>query len=386
MRLLLHPQTGPGKESGVNKGKKAQLSRGPVVATWLGFAGSTGLGDRARTLHIGIKYGDRKSVPSADGKSALPRSAIDYILADNVILPPDSDSGRACTEHLVFLPSGCYQPQDEYQAADAYADADEEALSRIAVRGPAQPWKALAPEEVLRRKAALALDMGATSDTQARRAAAGPWVACLNRVSKITPDAFTSYLQLLLTVPQARLVLLQDSTEVTRELRAVAAMHGVHSERILFFPRASKARYMEALQLSALFADTRAYGSHTVASDALFMGLPVLTLPGKSFASRVGASLNVAADAQETTAACERSWIQTGMRLLQSHSLTAELHDKVGHSARGTANPRIFNSTAFAGGLERTYNGLHELAQMVPAGEPMRFHLFFESSLRQLAN
>eukprot|EP00606_Chrysophyceae_sp_TOSAG23-5_P001218 GSChrysophyteH2.ASY1.ANO1.266.1 assembled CDS len=279
-----------------------------VVATWLGFASTTG------------------------------PAPIDFLMADAIVLPPDSPVGRACTEYLVYLPGGCYQPQDEYQASK---------------------------REMLR---VMHADMSSSSDSSSI------WVACLNRISKITPTALLSYLQLLAEVPRAKLVLLEDEEEVNTHLREQAAAHGILPSRLLFFPRATKEKYMQLLRLCDLYLDTRIYGSHTVASDAIFSGLPVLTLPGASFASRVGASLNHAAGADEMTPLSER------------HILLKQLHKKTSTVVRAqlqtlTHTQTLFNSTAFATGLERAYQGMHELGAYAGKG-PVSHHLFFESSLR----
>jgi len=345
----------------------------PIVATWLGFAGTSGLGDRAKTAHVTAKYGRR-------APGAAKRAAIDYIFADSTVLPPDSSAARACAEHIVYLPGGCYQSQDEYQAADTASEPVPAEIERIAQRAAVEPLPVRDELELLRLKAQLAVTMG-VKEAESMKIAANPWVSCLNRVSKISPDVFRAFLQLLVEVPSSRLVLLQDSAEVTRELRRVAVAHGVRPARLLFFPRAPKALYMQLLSVSSIFADTRAYGSHTVGSDAMFVGLPVITVPGMTFASRVGASLNSAAGTNEMTVLSERAWLATGARLLKSPPLLAAMHHKVAAAARGAANTHLFNSTVFASGLERTYQGLHELARLSDNG-PATKHLFFDSSLR----
>lgn len=349
----------------------------PIVATWLGFAGTSGLGDRVRTAHVTAKYGRRPNSPPAKPGS---RAAIDYLMADTTVLPPDSSAARACTEYIVYLPGGCYQPQDEYQAADTINEPDVTELERIAQKAAVEPLHVLDANELLLLKAQLAETMG-VKEGESSKIATSPWVACLNRVSKISPDVFRAFLQLLIEVPTARLVLLQDSVQVTRELRRVAVAHGVRPARLLFFPRAPKALYMQLLSVSSIFADTRAYGSHTVASDAMFVGLPVLTVPGTTFASRVGASLNLAAKTTEMTALSERAWLAAGVRLLRSRYLLEGMHRKVANAARGAQNTQLFNSTMFAAGLERAYMGMSELARRPNSG-PVTKHLFFDSSLR----
>eukprot|EP00605_Chrysophyceae_sp_TOSAG23-4_P000996 GSChrysophyteH1.ASY1.ANO1.1097.1 assembled CDS len=270
---------------------------------------------------------------------------VDFLMVDNIVVPPDSSAGRAYSEHLVYLPGGCYQPQDEYQAISV---ADEENDENI------------------------------LSGTESI------WLACLNRISKITPTAFASFMQLLQVIPRSKLILLEDEEAVNKSLRRYATSQGISSERILFFPRADKSMYMDLLRVSNLYLDTRIYGSHTVASDAMYQGLPVLTIPGSTFASRVSASLNTAMKTEELITHSERSWLASASRILRNQkqsNLQQALRKKVGNNARSSDHSQLFNSKAFAYNLERTYQSMYELGRMSKGGS-MEYHLFFESSLR----
>ena len=66
---------------------------------------------------------------------------------------------------------------------------------------------------------------------------------------------------------------------------------GLAAERLIFAPRVSPERYRARLALADLFLDTFPYNAGTIASDALRMGLPLLTLQGRAFAARMAASL-----------------------------------------------------------------------------------------------
>jgi predicted O-linked N-acetylglucosamine transferase (SPINDLY family) len=75
--------------------------------------------------------------------------------------------------------------------------------------------------------------------------------------------------------------------------------HGVNGERLIFAPKLANAHHLARYPLADLFLDTAPYGAHTTASDALWMGVPVLTWSGRCFASRVCGSLLRAADLPE---------------------------------------------------------------------------------------
>jgi predicted O-linked N-acetylglucosamine transferase (SPINDLY family) len=74
-------------------------------------------------------------------------------------------------------------------------------------------------------------------------------------------------------------------------LRARARMAGIDQARVLFAERVDPAEYKARLALPELFLDTFLYSAGTLASDAIRMGLPLVTLSGESFASRMAARL-----------------------------------------------------------------------------------------------
>jgi predicted O-linked N-acetylglucosamine transferase (SPINDLY family) len=114
---------------------------------------------------------------------------------------------------------------------------------------------------------------------------------CFNNVYKITPDVFAIWMRLLRDVPESALWLLEDNDAATRNLKREAAARGVAPERLIFAPRVPPEAHLARHRLADLFLDTAPYNAHTTASDALWMGLPVVTCAGRTFPSRVAASL-----------------------------------------------------------------------------------------------
>ena len=100
-------------------------------------------------------------------------------------------------------------------------------------------------------------------------------------------------------MPDSVLWLLGAPEATSQRLRAYAAQHGVAGERVIFADKLAHAWHLARHRLADLFLDTLPYGAHTTASDALWMGVPVLTLSGRSFASRVCGSLVRAAGLPE---------------------------------------------------------------------------------------
>ena len=129
---------------------------------------------------------------------------------------------------------------------------------------------------------------------------------------------------------------------------------------------------MTLLSLSDLFLDTNPYGSHTVASDAMYTSLPLLTLPSESFASRVGLSLLslIGLDTELVTHS-RKDLTDVLYKLLVKNVLLVEMQRRVGLS-RGRC---IFNSGRFTSRLEWIYQSLTEFFSHE------HFHLFFDSSV-----
>lgn len=119
--------------------------------------------------------------------------------------------------------------------------------------------------------------------------------ACLNGMQKITASVFSSWMHILKEVPGSVLWLLSGGEDVDQRLRDLARDSGVLPERLYFAQKRPNAIHLSRIGLADLFLDTFPYGAHSTAADALTMGVPVLTRPGRSFASRFCASVVCAA-------------------------------------------------------------------------------------------
>ena len=177
-------------------------------------------------------------------------SYVDYIVADPTLIP--EAQRRYYSEKILYLPNS-YQPND-----DAKRDISE------------RRW--------LRSECGL-------PDT-------GTVYCGFNSAYKITPDLFRAWLRILKAVDGSVLWLSVPDPIAARNLQHEASAAGVDAERLVFAARCpSSAEHLARHRLADLFLDTMPYNAHTTASDALWAGLPVLTLAGDTFASRVAASL-----------------------------------------------------------------------------------------------
>jgi predicted O-linked N-acetylglucosamine transferase (SPINDLY family) len=146
---------------------------------------------------------------------------------------------------------------------------------------------------------------------------------CFNDGFKITPQMFDVWMRLLGQVPGSVLWLLADNAWVEGNLRREAAARGVDPNQLVFAARQPLPQHLARHRLADLFLDTVPYSAHTTASDALWAGLPALTLAGRGFAARVAASLLRAVGLPELVTS---NLAEYGQSALQLASRPDELH------------------------------------------------------------
>ena len=114
---------------------------------------------------------------------------------------------------------------------------------------------------------------------------------CFNQHQKINPFIYDIWMRILKKNSESILWLLDDNFYSNKNLLFEAEKRGVSKSRIIFAKRVPLEDHLERIKFGDLFLDTFPYTAHTTCSDALRVGLPVLTLKGNSFASRVASSL-----------------------------------------------------------------------------------------------
>ena len=116
--------------------------------------------------------------------------------------------------------------------------------------------------------------------------------ASFNNAFKLSPGMFAAWMRILAAVPGSVLWMRSSGSAADDRLRAAATANGVPAERLVFAGRVpEEADHFARLALADLFLDCTPYGAHSTASDAIWAGLPILTLAGEAFASRVAASM-----------------------------------------------------------------------------------------------
>ncbi|CAK0774966.1 protein O-GlcNAc transferase [uncultured Gammaproteobacteria bacterium] len=237
---------------------------------------------------------------------------IDYLIGDPVVTP--AECRDAFDETLVLLPD-CYQPNDRRREI-----------------APVTP-----PRE--------ALGLPETG-----------FVFCVfNNAVKFTRPLFRLWLEVVRTVPGAVLWLLDPGPTATANLRREAVDAGVDPGRMVFRPRMAPADYRACFRAADLFLDSAPYNAHTTASDALWAGLPVVTRPGETMASRVAASLLHAVRLPELI--CP-DWIAYRALALELARDPAQLAALRHHLVSNRNHLPLFDSPRFVTHLEQAYQAM----------------------------
>ncbi|MBF2073360.1 MAG: TIGR03032 family protein [Synechococcales cyanobacterium C42_A2020_086] len=221
---------------------------------------------------------------------------IDYIITDAVITPPEL--AGSLSERCLYLPHTYQLNSYRYTDAPPLLMAEQQAELRATYELPTN----------------------------------AVIFCCFNKSQKIEPIIFAAWMRILSQVPSSVLWLLSDRPETATHLRATAASHGIDPQRLIFAPRLPKAEHLQRQACADLFLDTLYYNAHVTGSDALWSGVPLLTVLGQTFASRVAASLLTAAGLPEliapSLAAYEQHAVYLATHPAELHALRQRLADQ----------------------------------------------------------
>jgi predicted O-linked N-acetylglucosamine transferase (SPINDLY family) len=239
---------------------------------------------------------------------------LDYIIADKILIPKESQ--KHYSEKIVYLP-------DTYQANDS--------TKKIA-------------DKIFTRE-----ELGLPKD--------GFVFCCFNNNYKITPQVFDVWMRLLEKVENSVLWILSEDINISKNLKKEATIRGIDFNRIVFAERIKMNEHLARQKVADLFIDTFPYTGHTTASDALWVGLPVLTRIGKSFASRVSASLLNAIGLSELVTNSEKEYEDLAIELAKNPPKLKEIKNKLKNN-RNTKP--LFNTQIFARNMEKAYSLMYE--------------------------
>ena len=297
--------------------RRITADRIDILVEMMGFSGFTRLEAlAARPARVQMSWLAYPGTTGAD--------FIDYLVGDRWITPPESAADFS--EQLVRLPH-CYLPTDREQPVAATAGSR---------RDHGLPDEAFV-------------------------------FTCINNAYKFEPEIFDVWMRILSRVPGSVLWLKSGNATMEANLGREAEARGVSSNRLLFSrTNIPKPDHLARLRLADLFLDTHVYNAHTTAADALWAGLPVLTCPGKTFASRVGASLLEAVEMPELITDDLDHYERLAVRLAGDAGELARLRGRLADS-RGSCP--LFDTPRFVRNLERGYRAVWAIHE---AGEKPR--------------
>lgn len=259
---------------------------------------------------------------------------IDYIVVDEFILPPDSQGHYS--EKPIWMPH-CYQPNDSKR--------------KVA--------------ELSRTREDLGLPLK------------GFVFCCFNNPYKITPSVFIAWMKILSAVPESVLWLLKGNNKVVDNLHLMAANCGIDPQRLVFADKLTNSEHLDRYRYADLFLDTFPVNAHTTASDALWLGLPVLTLTGTSMISRVAGSLLRTLNLEDM--------ITSDLTNYQALAIALAKDPAKLSSIRSRLNQQIHRSPLFKGfdfirHLEKGFGEIYRNATLGEPPKPIKINTSYEDS------
>jgi protein O-GlcNAc transferase len=240
---------------------------------------------------------------------------MDYMVADKVVLPPEEQ--QCYSERIVYLP-GCYQVTD---------------AKRQIGRSPMSRAEAGLPD-------------------------AGFVYCSFNNSFKLTPRIFDVWMRLLHAAEGSVLWLLASSDLAMANLRREAAARGIDPQRLVFAPRMAPAEHLARHRMADLFLDTVPCNAHTTASDALWAGLPMVTLKGETFTGRVAASLLHAVGLPELVTNSLEEYGALARSLSSNRVLLAAIRQKLQDNLRTAP---LFDTDRYRRHIEQAYTTMIDI-------------------------
>lgn len=176
-----------------------------------------------------------------------------------------------------------------------------------------------------------------------------------NNNYKYTPELFEAWMNILRRVPDSVLWLLADNPWSEINLRNHAKNFGIDPNRLIFAGRVAPEDYLARYAVADLFLDSFPFNAGTTANDALWMGLPVLTLTGRSFASRMAGALLTAAELPELITYNLLDYENKAVELAQAPDRCTELK---AHLQKVRTDGVLFDTPRFARNLEQHFKRL----------------------------
>jgi predicted O-linked N-acetylglucosamine transferase (SPINDLY family) len=174
---------------------------------------------------------------------------------------------------------------------------------------------------------------------------------------------FQTWMRILAAVPASVLWLLADNDTARANMLAAARAAGIAAERLIFAPRVSPAEYLARFTLADLVLDTFPFNAGTTASDALWMGVPIVTLAGRTYISRMAGSLLGAVGLPDLVTTTLADYERLAVTLGRTPARVASLKRYLAEHAR--ASP-LFDVPQIVRDIEREFERLALDARRTP--------------------
>jgi len=262
--------------------------------------------------------------------STMGVNCYDYLLSGQGMIPESNQ--KYYTEKIVYLPS--------YQVNDS---------------------KEILPKKIFTRK-----ELGIPEK--------GFIFCCFNHTYKIMPIVFDSWARILKDVKESVLFIYVDNELAKTNLLREITVRGIAPSRLIFGGRLPRAEYLARYRVADLFLDTRPYNAGTTASDALRMGLPVLTLEGASFNSREAASILRSLNLPELITSSDKDYEEVAVELGNDPDKLKLIKEKL---ASNLATAPLYDTPLFTKNLESAFVQMYYRYQQ--GLEPKHIYLQQES-------
>jgi predicted O-linked N-acetylglucosamine transferase (SPINDLY family) len=245
---------------------------------------------------------------------SLGSSYYDYLIADQIMIPEMNKKYFA--EKIIYLPN--FQVNDSKESP---------------------------PEVVITRK-----DLGLPEK--------GFVFCCFNNTYKITPSVFDSWARILQSVKDSVFLIYAGKKSAAKDnLLKEIVLRGVDPQRMIFGESLPRPAYLARYRAADLFLDTHPYNAGATASDALRMGLPVLTWKGNSYPSRMAASILNSVNLPELIADTQEEYESLAIELATNNKKYIELKSKLDKNLN---TEKLLNTLEFSRHIESAYKAMYE--------------------------
>ena len=239
---------------------------------------------------------------------------IDYIIADKTVIPEKNK--KFFSEKIIYLPNS-YQPSEKDRVLS------EKNFTKQILNLPKDDFI----------------------------------FCCFNTIKKILPNIVNLWAEILNQVPKSVLWLLSDNDDAKKNLKIEFEKKKIDPKRIIFGTKIPITEHIARIKFADLFLDTFPYNAHTSCSDSIWSGLPILTLEGESFQSRVASSLLKTTGLNELITKNEKEYVDKAIYIAKNKKYLNELKSKL--IASKDSNP-LFDNKSFTHNIENAYSIVFE--------------------------